>query len=99
MTRLASDPTPAKQPVPARPRRGSGLAQAGFLGWTDRVGALITMATSLGALAFAAGQLSHLNVMWLSIIGGALAGTSALSTPSIGMPRAVGGCGSSTRTP
>jgi signal transduction histidine kinase len=54
------------------------LAQAGFLGWTDRVGALITMATSLGALAFAAGQLSHLNVMWLSIIGGALAGTSAL---------------------
>ena len=78
MTRLASDPTPAKQPVPARPRRGSGLAQAGFLGWTDRVGALITMATSLGALAFAAGQLSHLNVMWLSIIGGALAGTSAL---------------------
>lgn len=78
MTRLAADPTPAKQPVPARPRRGSGLAQAGFLGWTDRVGALITMATSLGAMAFAAGQLGQLNVMWLSIIGGALAGTSAL---------------------
>ena len=54
------------------------MAQAGFLGWTDRVGALITMATSLGAMAFAAGQLGQLNVMWLSIIGGALAGTSAL---------------------
>jgi hypothetical protein len=55
-----------------------GPAQAGFLEWTERAGALIALAACVGALLFAVDDLAHIDRVWLLVMGGALLASGVL---------------------
>ncbi len=72
------DEAPPTKGRRARPRRAVGPAQAGFLEWTERAGALIALAACVGALLFAVDDLAHIDRVWLLVMGGALLASGVL---------------------